>query len=72
MKRLWRSRGLALGALIVVGMLLASGAVYADLKATAEVDAWDIGANPPMFAHSQVYWPADGTWMPFLHQLNFA
>jgi hypothetical protein len=57
--------------LIVIGMLLASGVVNADLKATAEVDAWDIGASPPIFAHSQVYFPADGTWMPFLHQLNF-
>jgi hypothetical protein len=56
-------------ALILVGLLVAPIAVQADLKATAVVYAWDIVVNK--FQNSNVIIPWDGTWIPFLHQINF-
>lgn len=56
-------------ALVVVGMLVIPVAVQADLKATAVVYAWDMVANK--FQNSNVIIPWDGTWIPFLHELNF-
>jgi hypothetical protein len=56
-------------ALVVVGMLVVPVAVQADLKATAVVYAWDFVANK--FQNSNVIIPWDGTWIPFLHELNF-
>jgi len=56
-------------ALVVVGLLVVPVAVQADLKATAVVYAWDIVANK--FQNSNVIIPWDGTWIPFLHELNF-
>jgi hypothetical protein len=56
-------------ALILVGLLVVPIAVQADLKATAVVYAWDMVANK--FQNSNVIIPWDGTWIPFLHQINF-
>ena len=56
-------------ALVVVGMLVIPVAVQADLKATAVVYAWDIVADK--FQNSNVIIPWDGSWVPFLHELNF-
>lgn len=59
----------ALLALVVVGLLVVPVAVQADLKATAVVYAWDIVTEK--FQNSNVIIPWDGTWIPFLHELNF-
>ena len=56
-------------ALVMVGLLVIPVAVQADLKATAVVYAWDMVANK--FQNSNVIIPWDGTWIPFLHELNF-
>jgi hypothetical protein len=56
-------------ALILAGLLVIPVAVRADLKATAVVYAWDIVANK--FQNSNVIIPWDGSWVPFLHQINF-
>jgi hypothetical protein len=56
-------------ALVMVGLLVIPVAVQADLKATAVVYAWDIVASK--FQNSNVIIPWDGTWIPFLHELNF-
>jgi len=56
-------------ALVVVSLLVVPVAVQADLKATAVVYAWDYVANK--FQNSLVIIPWDGTWIPFLHELNF-
>ena len=56
-------------ALVLVGLLVIPVAVQADLKATAVVYAWDIVATK--FQNSNVIIPWDGTWIPFLHQINF-
>jgi hypothetical protein len=56
-------------ALVMVGLLVVPIAVQADLKATAVVYAWDIVANK--FQNSNVIIPWDGSWVPFLHELNF-
>jgi hypothetical protein len=56
-------------ALVLTGLLVVPVAVQADLKATAVVYAWDIVANK--FQNSNVIIPWDGTWIPFLHELNF-
>ena len=55
-------------ALVMVGLLVIPVAVQADLKATAVVYAWDIIAAK--FQNSNVIIPWDGTWIPFLHQVN--
>lgn len=56
-------------ALVLVGLLVIPVAVQADLKATAVVYAWDIIASK--FQNSNVIIAWDGTWVPFLHELNF-
>ena len=56
-------------ALVVVGLLVVPVAVQADLKATAVVYAWDMVAQK--FQNSNVIIPWDGTWIPFLHEMNF-
>ena len=56
-------------ALVMVGLLVIPVAVQADLKATAVVYAWDIVASK--FQNSNVIIPWDGSWVPFLHELNF-
>ena len=56
-------------ALVMVGLLVIPVAVQADLKATAVVYAWDIVVAK--FQNSNVIIPWDGTWVPFLHELNF-
>ena len=56
-------------ALVMVGLLVIPVAVQADLKATAVVYAWDIIASK--FQNSNVIIPWDGSWVPFLHELNF-
>jgi len=56
-------------ALVLVGLLVAPIAVQADLKATAVVYAWDTAQE--IFQNSNVVVPWDGTWVPFLHELNF-
>ena len=56
-------------ALVVVSLLVVPIAVQADLKATAVVHAWDFSSNK--FEHGNVIIPWDGTWIPFLHELNF-
>jgi hypothetical protein len=56
-------------ALVMVGLLVIPVAVQADLKATAVVYAWDMVAGK--FQNSNVIIPWDGTWIPFLHELNF-
>jgi hypothetical protein len=56
-------------ALVMVGLLVVPVAVQADLKATAVVYAWDFVATK--FQNSNVIIPWDGTWIPFLHELNF-
>jgi hypothetical protein len=56
-------------ALVVVGLLVVPVAVQADLKATAVVYAWDMVAQK--FQNSLVIIPWDGTWIPFLHEMNF-
>ena len=56
-------------ALVMVGLLVIPVAVQADLKATAVVYAWDIVASK--FQNSNVIIAWDGTWVPFLHELNF-
>ena len=55
--------------LVVIGLLVVPVAVQADLKATAVVYAWDMVAA--RFQNSNVIIPWDGTWIPFLHELNF-
>jgi len=47
------------------------GVVYADMFTTEVVDAWDIGANPPQYAHSLVILLLDESWVPFWHKLRF-
>ena len=59
----------AIIALVMVGLLVIPVAVQADLKATAVVYAWDIVAEK--FQNSNVIIPWDGSWVPFLHELNF-
>ena len=56
-------------ALVVVAMLVVPVTVQADLKATAVVYAWDMVAT--RFQNSNVIIPWDGTWIPFLHEINF-
>ena len=56
-------------ALVMVGLLVIPIAVQADLKATAVVYAWDIVANK--FQNSNIIIAWDGSWVPFLHELNF-
>ena len=55
-------------ALTMVGLLVVPAAARADLKATAVVYAWDMVAGK--FQNSNVIIPWDGTWIPFLHQIN--
>ena len=53
----------------LLSLLVIPIAVQADLKATAVVYAWDIVASK--FQNSNVIIAWDGTWTPFLHELNF-
>ncbi|HUW97152.1 MAG TPA: hypothetical protein VMW58_15330 [Anaerolineae bacterium] len=57
--------------LIAIGLLLTAVVVYADMFTTEVVDAWDIGANPPQYAHSLVAMVLDESWIPFWHKLRF-
>jgi len=57
--------------LIAIGLLLTAVVVYADMFTTEVVDAWDIGANPPQYAHSLVTMVLDESWIPFWHKLRF-
>ena len=56
-------------AIVMVSLLVIPIAVQADLKATAVVYAWDIVAS--RFQNSNIIIAWDGTWVPFLHELNF-
>jgi hypothetical protein len=57
-------------AVAVICVLLAlTGAAQAGLKATAVVYAWDEVAN--RFQNSNVIINFDGSWVSFLHELNF-
>jgi hypothetical protein len=65
----WAVSGRVVFALVLAATLLIPSAVQADLKATAVVYAWDIVAG--RFQNSNVIIPWDGSWVPFLHQINF-
>lgn len=57
-------------ALLLTGLLLtATGVTHAGLKATAVVYAWDQVAGK--FQNSNVIINFDGSWVSFLHELNF-
>ena len=56
-------------ALVMVGLLVIPVAVQADLKITAVVYAWDLVAAS--FQNGNIITTWDGTWVPFLHELNF-
>jgi hypothetical protein len=68
MRKLWKSKRIAIPLLIAVGMMLTVGVVYADLKATKVVYAWDI--VPEKYSNSNVALPFN-VWIPFWHQLEF-
>ncbi len=56
--------------LVLVGLLVIPVVVQADLKVTNAAYAWDGVADK--FQNSNVVIPwGDGTWIPFLHRLNF-
>jgi hypothetical protein len=57
--------------LVALGLLLllAVAVAHADLKATAVVYAWDIKALK--YQNSNVIIDFDGSWVPFVHELNF-
>jgi hypothetical protein len=54
--------------LVLVGMLLATIAVHADMKANSAVDAWDVTKQAYEHSNVTVYW--DGTWVSFVHQID--
>jgi hypothetical protein len=57
-------------ALVLIGLLFAvTGVTHAGLKATAVVYAWDQVAGK--FQNSNVIIDFDGSWVSFLHELNF-
>ncbi len=66
------TKRLGIPLLVAAGLMLAAaGIAQAQLKATAEVDAWDWESNPPMYSHSLVALYRNSAWMPFWHELNF-
>jgi hypothetical protein len=59
-----------MSALVLISLLLAmTGVTQAGLKATAVVYAWDQVAGK--FQNSNVIIKFDGSWVSFLHELNF-
>ncbi|MGD1992614.1 MAG: hypothetical protein PVI59_05410, partial [Anaerolineae bacterium] len=61
---------LVVSALVLISLLLTTtGVTYAGLKATAVVYAWDQVAG--RFQNSNVIINFDGSWVSFLHELNF-
>lgn len=76
MSTLWKSKRLGVLSLVVAGVVLIlgvvyGGVVYADMFTTEVVDAWDIGSNPPQYAHSLLILRLDESWVPFWHKLRF-
>ncbi|MGD8623247.1 MAG: hypothetical protein PVJ34_01830 [Anaerolineae bacterium] len=59
----------SVGIVVILFGLLVPVAVHADLKATAVVYAWDVVADK--YQNSNVITAWDGSWVPFLHELNF-
>jgi hypothetical protein len=56
-------------ALVMVGLLVVPVAVQANVAIYSWVYAWNFVAS--RFEYSNVIIPWDGTWVPFLHELNF-
>jgi hypothetical protein len=54
---------------LVLVLLISAGIASAELKSTAVVYAWD--EYGLQYRNSNVPIPWDGTWVPFLHQLEF-
>jgi hypothetical protein len=65
---MWKKR-IGIPLLIAVGMILTVGVVYADLKATHVVYAWDEVAEK--YQNSNVIVTFNGVWVPFLHQFDY-
>jgi hypothetical protein len=68
MRRIWKAKGLGVLAVVLVGLLLTTGIVQADLKADKVVYAWDVVSEKYENGNLNLQF---NVWVPFWHELTF-